>query len=118
MSEPLATDPLLALEHLERILARSESAEKWSPEVGVVRRALVPQDNAPIEINSGVTIQMSGAIALPTKFISLNAMTDADNENCDFTIVSFAMTEDEARAQLNQFLAAIIAKLQSELGKS
>lgn len=69
----------------------------------------------PIEINGGVTIQMDGAIVLPSKYISLNAMTDADNENCNFTIISFAMTEDEARTQLTQFLQAIIAKLQSEL---
>lgn len=61
----------------------------------------------PIEF-TGVTIQMSGEIPLPSKFITLNAMTDVNDENCTFTITSFGMTETEARAQLNQFLAALI----------
>lgn len=64
----------------------------------------------PIEF-TGVTIQESGQIPVPPG-IRLNAMTDPDNPVCTFEIVSFAATETEARAQLNDFLTKLIASIQ------
>ena len=63
----------------------------------------------PIEF-FGVTIQESGSIPTP-KGISLNAMMDDGEDQCTFTLTSFAMTEPEARDNLNQFLTALIAAI-------
>lgn len=58
----------------------------------------------------GVTIQFSGSIPTPDG-VTLNAMMDAGEDQCSFTITSFAMTESEARDQMNNFLTALIAAI-------
>ena len=63
-------------------------------------------DIDPVEF-VGVTIQFSGSIPTPDG-ISLNAMMDAGEDQCTFTVTSFAATESEARDQLNGFLGALI----------
>lgn len=55
----------------------------------------------------GVTIQFSGSIPTPDG-ITLNAMMDDGEDQCSFTVTSFAATETEARDQLNTFLGALI----------
>lgn len=58
----------------------------------------------------GVTIQFSGNIPTPDG-LTLNAMMDDGEDQCSFTVTSFAMTETEARDQMNNFLTALIAAI-------
>lgn len=55
----------------------------------------------------GVTIQFSGSIPMPNG-VTLNAMMDDGEDQCSFTVTSFAMTETEAQNQMNDFIADLI----------
>lgn len=55
----------------------------------------------------GVTIQFSGSIPTPDG-ITLNAMMDDGEDQCSFAVTSFAMTETQAKDQLDQFIGALI----------
>lgn len=71
-----------------------------------------PPADDPVEF-VGVTIQFSGSIPTPDG-ITLNAMMDDGEEQCSFTVTSFAMTETEARGQLNNFIAALTTAIQPQ----
>lgn len=61
----------------------------------------------------GVTIQFGGSFPTPDG-VTLNAMMDDGEDQCSFTITSFAATETEARDQMNTFIAALIKAITPE----
>lgn len=55
----------------------------------------------------GVTIQFSGSFPTPDG-VTINAMMDEGEDQCTFTVTSFAMTESEAKNQMDQFIASLV----------